>query len=29
MKIDKINLEGKKVSIEVLDQIFKSKINGY
>mgnify|MGYP001192418059 CR=1 FL=1 len=27
MKIDKINLEGKKVSIEVLDQIFKSKIN--
>ncbi len=27
MKIDKIDLEGKKVSIEVLDQIFKSKIN--
>ena len=27
MKIDKINLEGKKVSIEVLDKIFSAKIN--
>ena len=27
MEIDKNDLEGKKVSIEVLDQIFKSKIN--
>jgi len=27
MKLEKINLEGKKESIEVLDQIFKSKIN--
>jgi large subunit ribosomal protein L4 len=27
MKIDKLNLEGKKVSIEVLDKIFLAKIN--
>ena len=27
MKIDKINLDGKKVSIEVLDKIFSGKIN--
>ena len=27
MKIDKINLDGKKVSIEVLDKIFLAKIN--
>ena len=27
MKLDKINLNGKKVSIEVLDKIFSSKIN--
>ena len=27
MKIDKINLDGKKVSIEVLDKIFSAKIN--
>ncbi len=27
MKIDKINLDGKKVSIEVLDKIFSTKIN--
>ena len=27
MKIDKLNLDGKKVSIEVLDQIFSAKIN--
>ena len=27
MKIDKINLEGKKGSIEVLDKIFSAKIN--
>jgi len=27
MKIDKLNLNGKKVSIEVLDKIFSAKIN--
>ena len=27
MKIDKINLDGKKGSIEVLDKIFSAKIN--
>ncbi len=27
MKIDKINLDGKKVPIEVLDKIFSAKIN--
>jgi len=27
MKIDKLNLDGKKVSIEVLDKIFSGKIN--
>ena len=27
MKIDKINLDGKKVSLEVLDKIFSAKIN--
>ena len=27
MKIDKLNLDGKKTSIEVLDQIFSAKIN--
>ena len=27
MKIDKINLDGKKVSIEVLDKVFSAKIN--
>ena len=27
MKIDKINLDGKKDSIEVLDKIFSAKIN--
>ena len=27
MKIDKLNLDGKKVSIEVLDKIFSDKIN--
>ena len=27
MKIDKVNLEGKKNSIEVLDKIFAAKIN--
>jgi large subunit ribosomal protein L4 len=27
MKIDKINLDGKKVSIEVMDKIFSAKIN--
>jgi len=27
MKIDKINLDGKKASIEVLDKIFSAKIN--
>ena len=27
MKIDKINLDGKKISIEVLDKIFSTKIN--
>ena len=27
MKLDKVNLNGKKVSIEVLDKIFSSKIN--
>jgi large subunit ribosomal protein L4 len=27
MKIDKINLDGKKISIEVLDKIFLAKIN--
>ena len=27
MKIDKINLNGEKSSIEVLDKIFASKIN--
>jgi large subunit ribosomal protein L4 len=27
MKIDKLNLDGKKASIEVLDKIFSSKIN--
>ena len=27
MKLDKINLDGKKDSIEVLDKIFSAKIN--
>ena len=27
MKIDKINLNGKKATIEVLDKIFSAKIN--
>ena len=27
MKIDKLNLDGKKASIEVLDKIFSAKIN--
>ena len=27
MKLDKLNLDGKKDSIEVLDKIFSSKIN--
>ena len=27
MKIDKLNLNGKKDSIEVLDKIFSAKIN--
>ena len=27
MKIDKLNLDGKKVSIEVLDKIFSAKVN--
>ena len=27
MKIDKLNLDGKKSSIEVLDKIFSAKIN--
>ena len=27
MKIEKINIDGKKVSIEVLDKIFSAKIN--
>jgi large subunit ribosomal protein L4 len=27
MKIDKLNLDGKKISIEVLDKIFSGKIN--
>ena len=27
MKIDKLNLDGKKASIEVLDQIFSAKVN--
>tara|TARA_B100001175_G_scaffold246322_1_gene212996 strand:- start:1116 stop:1739 length:624 start_codon:yes stop_codon:yes gene_type:complete len=27
MKIDKINIDGKKISIEVLDKIFAAKIN--
>ena len=27
MKLDKINLDGKKDTIEVLDKIFASKIN--
>jgi large subunit ribosomal protein L4 len=27
MKIDKLNLDGKKISIEVLDKIFSTKIN--
>ena len=27
MKLDKLNLDGKKVSIEVLDKIFSAKIN--
>ena len=27
MKIDKINIDGKKDSIEVLDKIFSAKIN--
>ena len=27
MKIDKVNLDGKKISIEVLDKIFSGKIN--
>ena len=27
MKIDKINLDGKKESIEVMDKIFSGKIN--
>ena len=27
MKLDKINLDGKKDSIEVLDKIFSGKIN--
>ena len=27
MKVDKLNLDGKKASIEVLDKIFSAKIN--
>ncbi len=27
MKIDKLNLDGKKSSIEVLDKIFFAKVN--
>ena len=27
MKIDKLNLDGKKDSLEVLDKIFSAKIN--
>ena len=27
MKIEKLNLDGKKSSIEVLDKIFSAKIN--
>ena len=27
MKVEKINLDGKKSSIEVLDKIFSAKIN--
>ena len=27
MKIEKFNIEGKKESIEVLDQLFSAKIN--
>ena len=27
MKIDKLNLDGKKTSIEVLDKIFSAKVN--
>ena len=27
MKLDKLNLNGKKTSIEVLDKIFSAKIN--
>ena len=27
MKLDKLNLDGKKASIEVLDKIFSAKIN--
>ena len=27
MKLDKLNLDGKKDSIEVLDKIFSAKIN--
>ena len=27
MKIDKLNLDGKKDSIEVLDKIFLAKVN--
>ena len=27
MKIEKINIDGKKASIEVLDKIFSAKIN--
>ena len=27
MKIDKLNLDGKKSSIEVLDKVFSAKIN--
>ena len=27
MKLDKLNLDGKKDSIEVLDKIFSAKVN--
>ena len=27
MKLDKLNLDGKKSSIEVLDKIFSAKVN--
>ena len=29
MKIDKLNLDGKKTSIEVLDKIFSAKVNNF